>query len=235
MTTCTAQIGLTPAVNTSVPIAGTVTWSDGAGAHSMPVNQPYLGGPTTVTFIDKTSVQMTASSSGFNSQILTVTCGQYTQFELTQSAPPPPATTVQITSVQAYPKHLESRGSWVVTDNAINVSWTATGQVDGLYVELDSSGNRVEGRNFSGTGASGTSGTINDIAVPTPGATYTVWIRGFQSGRQTAPSAAVTFTAAVNFRSLKDFLKYSGVSGNSGIRRFFPAHAQINLRAVTGV
>jgi hypothetical protein len=85
MATCTAQIGLTPASNTSVPIAGTVTWSDGAGTHSQPVNQPYPGTPTDVTLTDVTSVSMTASSAGFNDQTLTVTCGKYTQFELTQT------------------------------------------------------------------------------------------------------------------------------------------------------
>ena len=60
MSSCTAQIGLTPASNTSVPISGTVTWKDGAGSHSQPVNQPFSGGPTTVTLTDVTSVLMTA-------------------------------------------------------------------------------------------------------------------------------------------------------------------------------
>jgi hypothetical protein len=82
MATCTAQIGLTAASNTSLPISGTVTWKDGAGTHSQPVNMPYPGTPTEVTLTDVTSVSMTASSSGFTSQTLPVTCGQYTQFEL---------------------------------------------------------------------------------------------------------------------------------------------------------
>ncbi|MGH9354888.1 MAG: CFI-box-CTERM domain-containing protein [Terriglobia bacterium] len=85
MPTCTTQIGLTSAASGGAdPISGTATWTDGAGLHSQPVNQPYPGTPTTITLTDVTSVSMTASSSGFNSQTLTVTCGQYTQFELTQ-------------------------------------------------------------------------------------------------------------------------------------------------------
>ncbi|MGH9470409.1 MAG: CFI-box-CTERM domain-containing protein [Terriglobia bacterium] len=85
MPTCTAQIGLTSASSGGAnPISGTVTWTDGAGLHSQPVNQPYPGTPTTITLTDVTSVSMTATSSGFNSQTLTVTCGQYAQFELTQ-------------------------------------------------------------------------------------------------------------------------------------------------------
>lgn len=130
MSTCTAQIGLTPAVNTSVPISGTVSWTDASGSQVMKVNQPYQGHATTVTLTGVASVQMTALSQGFNSQTKTVTCGQYTQFELTQAAPaPPPA----------------------------------------------------------------------------------------------------------NFHSLREFLKYRGVSGTDGIRRLFPAHTQVKLRTVMGV
>lgn len=82
---CTAQIGLTSqASNGADPIAGTVTWTDGAGSHSQSVNQPYPGTPTNVTLTGPTSVQMTASSPGFESQTLTVTCQSYTQFQLTQ-------------------------------------------------------------------------------------------------------------------------------------------------------
>jgi len=130
MSTCTAQIGLTPGVNTSVPISGTVSWTDAAGSQVVKVNQPYQGHATTLTLTGVTSVQMTASSPGFISQTKTVTCGQYTQFELTQATPPPPP---------------------------------------------------------------------------------------------------------AKFHSLREFLKYSGVSGTDGIRRLYPAHTQINLRAVMGV
>jgi hypothetical protein len=99
---------------------------------------------------------------------------------------------------------------WQVTDNAINVGWVSTGEVGGLNIELDStSGTFVKGLNMGGI--TGTSGTIKDFAVPTPGAKYLVKVRGSSSGNVTDFSPAVQFTAAVNFNSLGSFLKASGL------------------------
>jgi hypothetical protein len=125
----------------------------------------------------------------------------------------------------------------MATDNAFNLSWSATGQIVYTDVELDStSGNIIKGENVGGAEGSGTSGTVHDFAVPTPGATYLVKIRGgLPSGGTTAFSRAATFTAATNFHSLHDFLKYSGVSGSSGIRHFFVAGTVVSLKSVMGI
>ena len=82
---CTATIDLVSAANTSLPISGTVSWTDANGSQVMNVNQPFPGQATTVTLTGVSSVQMTAMSPGFISQTKTVTCDQNTPFELSQS------------------------------------------------------------------------------------------------------------------------------------------------------
>src|SRR5579863_9434685 len=84
MGTCTLQISLTTGGGAD-PISGYLSWSDGAGYHSMvPINMPYPGTPTTFTITTPpTTISVTAQSSGFNSSTQSVSCGGYLQFDLT--------------------------------------------------------------------------------------------------------------------------------------------------------
>ena len=225
MSSCTAQIGLTPKSNTSVPISGTVTWKDGAGSHSQPVNQPFPGGPTTVTLTDVTSVSMTASSPGLNSQTLAVTCGQFTQFELTQLAPPPPPNpTITITGAQAFPARLVSQGQGraLLRSNQINLTWESSVTVIGIDVEI-TSGGVTKGLNIGGDGANGLSGTVTSFP-PNFGSLCEVKIRGVLAGgiSFTPFSQSTSIQDPANTHSVRTFFSQSGIDPSKGIRSFMP-------------
>jgi hypothetical protein len=224
MTTCTAQIDLTHAANTSVPISGTVTCKDGAGAHSKRVNQPYQGRPTAITLTGVTSVQMTASSPGFNNQTLTVTCGRYTQFELTQS---PATPTIKITTARVFPKLLKR-------DAGVNLSWESSIPVSQLLISTHTSAGRFHGINESDPISPLTASGSLFVYLENPGAPYHITMQGL-TGQSSTNVAEIDITAANNVRSLSDFLAASGVSGSTGIKRLVPAAASVSLKLLMGV
>jgi len=87
MSTCQFTIGLTNSGST--PLGGYVTWHDEAGPHTdVPINQPYPGTPTTLmlTGVESASMTARAKDGGFTTSTKTVSCNQYTQFDLTSTS-----------------------------------------------------------------------------------------------------------------------------------------------------
>lgn len=84
MGTCTVKISLTTGGGAD-PISGYLSWSDGAGYHSMvPINMPYPGTWTSFTIVTPpTTINVTGQSSGFNNSTKSVSCGGELLLDLT--------------------------------------------------------------------------------------------------------------------------------------------------------
>jgi hypothetical protein len=73
-----------------------------------------------------------------------------------------------------------------------------------------------------------------DVAVPIPGLTYDVTVKGMFAPEQwTPPSQAVQFTSPKNMGQGRGFLAWSGVNGSKGIRQL--TTIATSLRGIMGV